>query len=105
MDLKRFKESQFLVALVIVASGLLIAPHGSAFARESHGAVYVTTNDPSGNSVLVYHRDAKGALTFAAEIPTGGKGIGGGLDPLGSQGSISLSRSGRLLFAVNAGSN
>src|SRR6185312_4766066 len=35
---------------------------------------------------------------------TGGRGSGGTVDPLASQGSLTLSRDGSLLFAVNAGS-
>ena len=63
------------------------------------------TNQPAGNSVIVYHRDAAGALTQAGSIPTGGNGAGSGVDPLGSEGALTLSDDQRLLFAVNAGSN
>jgi 6-phosphogluconolactonase len=67
------------------------------------GAVYVLSNQPSGNSVLVYARDANGTLTYAATYSTGGKGAGTGADPLGSQGSLTLDDG--FLLAVNAGSN
>jgi 6-phosphogluconolactonase (cycloisomerase 2 family) len=70
---------------------------------ESPGAVYVLSNQPSGNSVLVYSRSANGALRFEASYPTGGTGAGSGADPLASQGSLTLGSG--YLFAVNAGSN
>lgn len=67
--------------------------------------VYVLTNQSSGNTVLVYSRGANGALTQIQEISTQGLGSGGNSDPLGSQGSLTLSANGMLLLAVNAGSN
>jgi 6-phosphogluconolactonase len=70
---------------------------------DSPGAVYVLSNQPSANSVLVYSRAANGTLTYAATYSTGGKGAGTGADPLGSQGSLTLD--GGFLLAVNAGSN
>ena len=45
-----------------------------------------------------------GSLQFSAAFPTGGNGSGGTVDPLHSQGSLTLSSDHRLLFAVNAGS-
>ena len=79
---------------------------------EGHpGAVYTLTNQPSGNSVIVFDRAADGTLTLAGSYPTGGTGTGAGstfptmVDPLAGQGSVVLSRSNRLLFAVSAASN
>jgi 6-phosphogluconolactonase (cycloisomerase 2 family) len=43
-------------------------------------------------------------LTQAQTFNTGGRGSGGGIDPLTSQGSLTLGASHALLFAVNAGS-
>jgi len=72
--------------------------------QDSPGAVYVLSNQPAANSVLVYKRDANGHLTYSGSFPTGGTGAGGtGGDPLGSQGSLTLGSG--FLFAVNAGSN
>jgi len=68
----------------------------------SEGAVYVLTNAPAGNAVLVYDRGGDGSLSAAGIYATGGAGSGAGL---GSQGAITVSDDGRLLFAVNAGSN
>ena len=83
---------------------LLFLPQSSRAAGRS-GNVYVPTNQATGNSILVFHRDPSGVLTFAASVPTGGVGAGTGADPLASQGAVVLSGDNRLLFAVNAGSN
>jgi 6-phosphogluconolactonase len=68
------------------------------------GAVYTMTNDASENSVLVYSRNSNGLLTFESQVSTQGRGSGGILDPLQSQGSLVLSPDGSFLFAANAGS-
>ncbi len=65
-------------------------------------AVYTITNQVAGNAVAVFARSADGTLTPAGNFATGGTGTGAGL---GSQGAVTLSDDGRLLFAVNAGSN
>ena len=65
-------------------------------------AVYTLTNQVSGNAVAVFARSGDGTLTAAGTFATGGTGTGAGL---GSQGAVTLSDDGRLLFAVNAGSN
>jgi 6-phosphogluconolactonase len=62
------------------------------------------TNDASGNRILVYSRNSNGALTFQGSVSTQGRGSGGIIDPLQSQGSLVLSQDGSLLFAANAGS-
>src|SRR5258706_9825153 len=66
------------------------------------GAVYPSTNQVAGNAVAVFARSADGTLTPAGNFATGGTGTGAGL---GSQGAVTLSDDGPLLFAVNAGSN
>ncbi len=75
----------------------------------SAGAVYLQSNDPNGNQVLVFHRAYNGALSFEGSFATGGTGSGVGItvppDPLGSQNSILASADGRWVFTVNAGSN
>ncbi|SDM34656.1 6-phosphogluconolactonase, cycloisomerase 2 family [Catalinimonas alkaloidigena] len=62
--------------------------------------VFVSTNQPSGNAIMVYKREKDGTLMPHGSYPTGGKGIDGGL---GSQGALVM-HDGRL-FVVNAGSN
>ncbi len=70
--------------------------------EEEGGAVYVLTNQSTDNTVVVFERAENGTLVRAQEVSTHGRGSGGGL---GSQGALTLSDSGHLLFAVNAGSN
>ena len=75
------------------------------------GAVYTLSNQPSGNSVIVFDRAVDGTLTLAGSYPTGGTGTGAGptfptmVDPLGGQGAVVLSQGNRLLFAISAASN
>ena len=83
---------------------LMLLPQTS-LADGRTGEVYVLTNQPTGNSVMVFHRKATGVLTFAGSVASGGNGAGGGPDPVGSQGPVVLSEDDRLLFAANAGSN
>ncbi|KYG05870.1 3-carboxymuconate cyclase [Sorangium cellulosum] len=71
-----------------------------------HGQVFVMTNAGDGNAVVAYDRDADGSLAYAGTYATGGLGAPSRpINPLGSQGSLVLSEDGKLLFAVNAGSN
>src|SRR5215472_10177079 len=73
---------------------------------KSGGDVYVLSNQPAENAVIVYHRNADGTLLpTGSSFPTGGAGLGSGPNPLGSQGALILSGDNRLLFAVNAGSD
>jgi len=74
----------------------------AVMASDAPGAVYVLTNAPAGNAVLVYDRGGDGSLSAAGIYATGGAGSGAGL---GSQGAVTVSDDGRLLFAVNASSN
>ncbi len=94
---------RFLSAAAVLA--LLVFVSQPGFAEGRSGNVYVPTNQSSGNSIMVFHRDAAGALTFVDSVASGGVGAGTGADPLASQGAVVLSRDNRLLFAVNAGSN
>jgi 6-phosphogluconolactonase (cycloisomerase 2 family) len=54
--------------------------------------------------VVVFERYGNGALHEGRAYRTGGRGSGGTVDPLASQGSLTLSDDGNWLFAVNAGS-
>ena len=67
-------------------------------------AVFVMTNDADANEVVAYERTRYGTLQNPRHYATGGRGSGGTVDPLGSQGSLTLSEDGSLLFAANAGS-
>ncbi len=92
-----------VTAAAVFGIGLIAGTPSEA--EERTGAVYVMTNQATGNSVLVFRRDASGVLSPAGTYLTGGQGSGSGADPLASQGALTLSDDGRFLFAVNAGSN
>jgi 6-phosphogluconolactonase len=93
-----------IMSLIAVLFGLWV---GTSFAagRGTPGAVYAMTNDAYGNEIVIFDRKANGKLAEVGTIATGGDGSGGGLDPLGSQGSLVLSEDHRWLLAVNAGSD
>jgi 6-phosphogluconolactonase (cycloisomerase 2 family) len=99
-----------LAALTALTLAAAVAP-SAALADEQHGhpgAVFVQTNDMSENAILAYARAADGTLTLAGRYPTRGRGgtePGAPTDPLASQGSLTYDRRGRLLYAVNAGSD
>ncbi|WP_338448425.1 beta-propeller fold lactonase family protein [Niallia oryzisoli] len=83
--------------------------------RARASMVYMMTNNERMNHIIAFYRDMNGMLTFVGSYPTYGRGTGtkevssatanDGVDPLASQGSLTLSRNGRFLFTVNAGSN
>jgi 6-phosphogluconolactonase len=89
-----------LVGAVVTAltSAPIVGAHGGGRIR----AVYTLTNEAGGNAVAAFNRGADGTLTPAGIYPTGGLGSG---DALGSQGAVILSQNGRLLLAVDAGSD
>ena len=91
--------------LAVLAFVLPVSAFAAPKGPESDAFVYVMTNREDGNSVIQYRSDRHGRLTPVGEEPTGGLGSGGSLDPLGSQGALTMSQYGRLLFAVNAGSD
>ena len=84
-----------------LAAGFALLFTGSAMANGG-GAVYTQTNSPTGNAVHRLDRGPDGSLTPVATYRTGGTGTGAGL---GSQGAVALSDDGRVLIAVDAGSN
>jgi len=95
------------LAFALLVVGVLSASAVAADSHEGHhdeaaGSVYTTTNDATANAVLWYTRADDGALSLSGTFPTGGAGTGAGL---GSQGAVVLADEGRILLAVNAGSN
>src|SRR5437763_901071 len=94
--------------LLVLATGIGMA--GSMFGaadyakHTSGGAGFVMTNDARKNEVISYERGPDGRLSLADRYETAGRGSGGRVDPLQSQGSLTLSKDNRLLFAANAGS-
>ena len=95
------------------AAGLFALGAGPASAAPAHHkprehAVFVEANDPSGNTIAVYDRNADGSLTAAGRYATGGFGgilTGSVVDHLASQGALTYDPDRQLLYAVNAGSN
>jgi 6-phosphogluconolactonase (cycloisomerase 2 family) len=90
-------------AIGLAAAAGLAAFAGPARAADrpgTAGAVYTMTNSPGGNAIEAYARASDGSLTPAGTFPTGGDG-----GALGSGHSIVVSRDGRVVVNVNAGSN
>lgn len=100
---RTFRE---LAVAVAAAAAALALSAGSAAAHPfgfgGSGAVYTSTNAPTGNAVLAFSRGHDGSLTPAGSFPTGGAGTGGGL---GNQGAVVLDDHRGRLFVVNAGSD
>src|SRR4029079_7776019 len=83
-----------------LAAGFALLFAGSAMA--SDGAVYTQTNSPTGNAVHRLDRGPDGTLTPAATYRTGGTGARAATQ---AQGHVALSDDGRIVVAVDAGSN
>lgn len=91
-------------------AGLLAAPlPASAQAVPSAGpALFIQTDQATGNRILAYHRAANGTVALVGTYATGGDGgtaAGASADPLASQGGLQLVDGGHDLVAVNAGSD
>src|SRR6201981_3857205 len=93
--------------LVALATSLLYSSQSLAQNPNSSvaGAVFVRNNSADKNEIISFARAADGSLQQAGRFATGGRGTGGVTDPLESQGSLTLSQSHSLLFAVNGGSS
>ena len=101
----KFNRRRFLLNAVLPALVALTGAAGNAQADHddyNSGRVFTATNAAAGNEIVIYHRAANGSLSAAGRVATNGLGSGGGL---GNQGGLLLSKNGRWLFAVNAGSN
>ena len=105
--------SRFIATAALGSLALMFGTVGAAHAEVGHNAaapraVYVQTNDPAGNSVLVYNRNDDGTLTAAGSYATGGNGgaqTGAVVDPLASQGSLAYDADAHLLLVANGGSD
>ncbi|WML51686.1 beta-propeller fold lactonase family protein [Neobacillus sp. PS3-12] len=85
------------------------------YIRANASMVYIMTNNEVMNQIIAFYRDINGMLSFAGSYQTYGKGTGtkevstatanDGVDPLASQGALTLSHDQRFLLAVNAGSH
>ena len=101
-----------LVAVLLVAIALTFGVANASAKgcdrHQSHQALFVQTDEPSANHIVVYDRAGNGMLKFAGSYATGGKGgvaAGAAVDPLASQGSLATAQHGSVLLAVNAGSD
>jgi 6-phosphogluconolactonase len=99
------KSIKAAIAMSAVAGA---AWSGVSFAANDHDraahAVFIMTNNADANQVIAFQRDPNGTLDDPHSYSTDGRGSGGTVDPLASQGSLTLSADGSWLFAVNAGS-
>jgi len=103
--MKMFVTSLALGAIASAAAlSVARADANDRFGGQGQHAVFVMTNDAESNEVVAYERTPYGTLHSARKYETGGRGSGGTVDPLGSQGSLTLSEDGSWLFAANAGS-
>ena len=91
------------LALGLIAAAVSSAVHADNDFLAARG-VFVMTNDADANEVIAYERNRDGALGSPHRYLTGGRGSGGTVDPLASQGSLTLSSDGNWLLAANAGS-
>ena len=102
----RSAAALLLAALTALFVGQAAGAHP---AHGSDNAVFVQTNEASGNRIVVYDRADDGTLSPAGSYATGGLGgtaaPGAESDRLASQGSLVYDHARKLLFAVNAGSN
>jgi 6-phosphogluconolactonase len=95
-------KSSIITPLLALTFTAQVAPNIYAQAADEH-AVFAMTNLVGGNQIIAYSRADDGSLIERNHFATGGRGSGGTTDPLGSQGSLTLSQNHSLLFAVNAG--
>jgi 6-phosphogluconolactonase len=102
-ELSMQSRTRHLLTAVLAMSAMLPAPT-QAQTSNATGAVFVMTNSADKNEIIAYKRGADGSLLQGHSFFTGGRGSGGTTDPLGSQGSLTLSQDHAWLFAVNAGS-
>lgn len=96
--------------LLAVLTALFVGQAADAHpAQGGRGAVFVQTNEVTGNRILVYDRANDGTLAPAGSYATGGLGgaaaPGAESDHLASQRSLAYDHARGLLFAVNAGSD
>jgi 6-phosphogluconolactonase len=102
-EFKMLRTSRILL-MAVIAIGAALPTLSHAQLEKNAGAVFVMTNAAAGNEIIAFKRAPDGSLQLDKAFLTGGRGSGGVTDPLGSQGSLTLSQDHSLLFAVNAGS-
>jgi 6-phosphogluconolactonase (cycloisomerase 2 family) len=108
--MRRGKVFLALATALITGLGLSLPAFGAEQVqnKRSRGAVFVHSNDPTGNEIVVYRPGPDGSLSEGRSFATGGLGgiaEGAVADPLASQGSLVHDARRSLLFVVNAGSD
>jgi 6-phosphogluconolactonase len=103
------KANGVVRTLLLVAFGISLLAPARDFAQateraDDSGAVFAMTNGVDKNEIIAFRRNDDGTLQETRRFATDGRGSGGNVDPLGSQGSLVLSEDHSHLFAVNAGS-
>ena len=103
------------VLTALVTAGAVAADDGRGDDHDDDGdgrrgsAVFVQTNELTGNRIVVFARHGDGRLSEEDSYSTGGNGgiatPGTESDRIASQGSLVYDDRHRLLFAVNAGSD
>ena len=79
------------ISRIFLMIGLAISlalPIRSSAQRAGAGAVFVMTNAAERNEVIAYRRNSDGSLGRSRRFSTGGRGSGGTIDPLASQGPL-----------------
>ena len=105
------KVGQMLALGCVAAIAVLVtAAAATGGSKAPVGAVYTESNDPGANKVVVFDRFEDGALVKRESVATGGVGSSqvtgcGGCAILDSQNEVVASNNGKLVFAVNAGSD
>jgi len=92
------------IVLTVMFAVSLALPIQSNAQGAGAGAVFVMTNAADQNEIISYVRNADGSLGRSRHFSTGGRGSGGTIDPLASQGSLTFTEDHSFLLAVNAGS-
>jgi len=95
--------ARYLLTLAIGGSLVTSALGAQTYTSKPH-VVFFMTNNADHNQVVAYKSTGDDSFVETGRFETGGRGSGGGVLPLGSQGSLTLSQDHSFLFAVNAGS-
>jgi 6-phosphogluconolactonase (cycloisomerase 2 family) len=90
--------------LALAGAAAAIAAGSASAASDVVGHLYVNDNTAGANTIAAFDRHADGSLTPLQGSPfaSGGAGTGAGI---GSQGALQVTRDGKYLLAVDAGSN
>ena len=108
---KRLAKSRWALAAafsVLAVGAALAAPavaSASVYQSPVVGHVYLDDNTAGSNTIAAFSRQADGTLTPLAGSPIAAGGAGTGGAGLASEGAVQFADGGRLLLAVDAGSN